>query len=126
MGYKEIKMHEAVNLAVADVNVQTYMLIPVTAQTTIADLSEAKGFVMETFETEVAPVAEEKPEKPERPKATRRSEIDHGKIVALYNAGWPTTKIADEVGCSIQTVINHLKEEGIYKAKGERNNGAED
>lgn len=41
--------------------------------------------------------------------------VDHGKICALYKAGWACTKIADEMRCTTQTVINHLKKEGIYK-----------
>ena len=61
---------------------------------------------------ELTPVEDEtmpetKPKKPES--------IDHGKICALYKAGWACTKIADEMRCTTQTVINHLKKEGIYK-----------
>ena len=34
--------------------------------------------------------------------------IDNGKIKALRDAGWSYEKIADEVGCSPQTVANRL------------------
>ena len=45
-----------------------------------------------------------------------RSRIDHGKIIALYTATPPRSIswIADDLGCSKQTVINHLKKEGLY------------
>lgn len=39
--------------------------------------------------------------------------IDHAKIIALWNTGtWSVAKIADEMGCSEQTVRNHLEKEG--------------
>lgn len=61
----------------------------------------------ELISAEDETVPETKPKKPES--------IDHGKICALYKAGWACTKIADEMRCTTQTVINHLKKEGIYK-----------
>ena len=65
-------------------------------------------------EPEEEPVKEEPIR--EEPTETRKR-IDHDKIVALYKANPPRTVtwIADDIGCSIQTVINHLKKEGIYK-----------
>ena len=39
------------------------------------------------------------------------TKIDHGKIVALHEAGWSTAKIADEIGTTTVTVRNHLKKE---------------
>lgn len=51
------------------------------------------------------------------PKKTRKTAIDHGKIMALHKGRWPVAKIADEMGCSEQTVRNHIameeKEDGI-------------
>ena len=51
-----------------------------------------------------------------KPPQTKKK-IDHGRIVALYTADPPRSLkwIADDVGCSVQTVINHLTREGIYK-----------
>lgn len=48
-----------------------------------------------------------------------KSKIDHGRIVALYTARPPRSVswIADDLGCAAQTVINHLKAEGIYRGK---------
>lgn len=42
-----------------------------------------------------------------------RKPVDNGKILALHDAGWPTKKIADEVGVSEQTVKNHIKKEAV-------------
>lgn len=38
----------------------------------------------------------------------RRKALDDGKIRALRKAGWTLEKIADEMGCSPQTVKNRL------------------
>lgn len=48
--------------------------------------------------------------------------IDHGRIVALYTANPPRSVawIADDMGISPQTVINHLTKEGVYKKRGEK------
>lgn len=47
------------------------------------------------------------------PKKEKKEPVDHGRIVALYNAGRSMEWIADDVGCSAQTVANHLKKEGL-------------
>lgn len=47
--------------------------------------------------------------KPEEPK-DKRKKLDDGKMLALRKAGWTYEKIADEMGCSTQTVINHIKD----------------
>ena len=41
---------------------------------------------------------------------------DHGRIVALYTANPPRSIkwIADDMGITQQTVINHLKKDGLY------------
>ena len=62
------------------------------------------------------PKPELKPEpKKEEPKKKPNSKIDHGKIVACYKGGRTPAWIADDMKISPQTVINHLKQEGIYK-----------
>lgn len=66
-------------------------------------------------------IPEAKTEQPETPEKKKKPErwIDHGRIVALYTANPPRSVpwIADDMGISKQTVINHLKHEGIYNAK---------
>lgn len=58
-----------------------------------------------------------KKKKAKNPVAPRSNAVDHGKIVACYRAGRSVSWIADEVGCSYPTVVNHLEKEGIYKAR---------
>lgn len=54
----------------------------------------------------------QKTEKPEAPKKRGPKPgpkpLDGGKLVALYNAGWPVSEIADEMQVPEQTVRNHL------------------
>lgn len=56
------------------------------------------------------------------------TKVDHGRIVALYTAKPPRSIewIADDCKCSKQTVINHLKQEGIYKTLKERREGKQE
>ena len=53
---------------------------------------------------------DETPQEPESAPQTS-GKIDHGKIIALYKAGWSVAKIADEMGCTAQTVRNHIRQE---------------
>ena len=69
-------------------------------------------------------IPEAKAAQPETPEKKKKPErwIDHGRIVALYTANPPRSVswIADDMGISKQTVINHLTKEGIYKARGDK------
>ena len=38
-----------------------------------------------------------------------KKNIDTGKVMALRRAGWPITKIADEMGVSVATICYHVK-----------------
>ncbi len=100
---KELDMKSAVDRAWNGDNI--YLLIKLDDQTTVRDLACAGGFCSRT----------------EEEKATRSNvkRIDHGRIVALDTAEPPRSPqwIADDLGISAQTVINHLKKEGIYKDK---------
>ena len=82
------------------------MIVPVSKDTTIEELMQAKGFALAEIHQDPEPKPEPKP-KQDKPKKT----IDHGKIIALHKAGWSASKIAPEVGCSLQTVINHINAE---------------
>ena len=67
--------------------------------------------------------AAEKQQAPEKKKAAALArQVDHGRIVALYTANPPRSIkwIADDCKCSEQTVINHLKKEGLYKTLQEQ------
>lgn len=66
--------------------------------------------------------AAEKQQAEKTVKATSKRKVDHGRIVALYTAKPPRSIewIADDCKCSQQTVINHLKKEGLYKTLQEQ------
>lgn len=55
--------------------------------------------------------AEQKPEKTSASK--KKKQLDTGKIKALREGGWTLAGIAREMGCSQQTVANHLKKMGM-------------
>ena len=62
---------------------------------------------------------EPEPEPVQEPEPKEKKKVDHDRIVALYRANPPRSVawIADDVGCSTQTVINHLTKEGIYEGR---------
>lgn len=91
---------------------QAYMIIPVTGLTTIEELRVAQGFLIEDGADPGEPPEPE--EKPKR-KPPARKTVDAGKICALYKAGWSVKTIVDEIKCSEATVINKLKDAGIYR-----------
>jgi len=93
---------------------QAYMIIPVTGLTTIEELRIAQGFLIEDGADPEEPPEPEPEEKPKR-KPPARKTVDAGKICALYKAGWSVKNIADEISCSEATVINKLKDAGIYR-----------
>lgn len=82
------------------------------------DLAKAKVYLEWAV---TAPAENKKPEpKTEQPKPKEEPKkktkiIDHGKIVACYKGGRSPQWIADDMGISWQTVVNHLEKEGIYK-----------
>ena len=43
-------------------------------------------------------------------KPKKKRKVDTGKVMSLYDAKWPISKIADEMKCSEQTVRNIVKE----------------
>lgn len=57
-------------------------------------------------------------EEPEA-KMTKLIRLDTGKLYALADAGWKPLKIADELGCSEQTVRNYLNKRKERKACGQ-------
>lgn len=63
---------------------------------------EIPGSTRKTDPPKEAPAKDEK--------ATgKRKTLDDAKMLALRKAGWSYEKIADEMGCSAQTVVNHIK-----------------
>lgn len=98
-------------------NSTIYMITKINSSTTLGELVGADGYMTVTPREPAQPVdpkPEAKPEPEKKAEAKKAApKIDHGKIMALHKAGWTATKIADEVGCSVQTVINHVnRDEG--------------
>ena len=127
MKLKEITMHDAVAEAAMGAN-DTYIMIRMTSDTPVELLALADGFLISKQEEETAPapvpaqVEEIQPagefthedQWTEEDKPTqKKGKYDVGKICALRRASWSVAKIADEIGCSEQTVRNILKREGM-------------
>lgn len=107
-------MYKTINaadiLAIANRGETIYMVIPVEGSTTVDELNKAEAFVR--VEPEGAKVENTviqlKPETPEQPTFPRKK-VDTGKLKALYRAGWTPARIADELGCTAQTVRDYMK-----------------
>lgn len=106
---KAITLNEAVMGAGNPLN-EVYMMVRLYDDTTVEELSSAEGFY----------VKDDEPETEQSKKTEKRGGVmkpaDHGAIVALYTANPPRSVkwIADDLGITPQTVINHLKKEGLY------------
>ena len=93
-------------LELAAMNNEVYMAVGLNEETPVGE------FMMADFYFAPEPEKQEPKEEPKKEtKATKK--LDHGKICALRKAGWPVSKIADEMGCSGPTVLYHLDKEGI-------------
>ena len=116
---KQIPLEEVVNAVNEDLpddgSGKVYMLVKVDKLMTIQDLWGASLFVIDVEDMEPEPEPEPQPKKTKAKKNTEpaKPKLDHGKICALFKAGWPPVKIADEMGCSPSTVTYHLQKEGL-------------
>jgi len=110
-------------------NREIYTLQQVDSSITVMELIQRDDLVMfedTPQEPKLEPQSDEKEEeadpdmqkvplkKPGRkagvPKQTK-PEADHGKIIALWKAGWPVKKIAGEMYLSEATIYNHINRE---------------
>lgn len=109
MRLQNISMEEAICQA-ANPECVVYMVQRVYGDTTVDELTSAEGFYIHAEE-------EEEP-KEEKSRGGITKPADHGRIIALYTANPPRTIkwIADDMGITQQTVINHLKKEGLYES----------
>ena len=93
---------------------RAFILTEMDEDTPVSILADADAFaVVENPDPEEKPPAPKPAVKPaaEKPKPKAAPKVDHGRILALYKAGWTIPRIADDVGCSQQTVYNHIKTE---------------
>ena len=103
---KSITMGEAILMA-GNPEAEVYMMVRVYGDTTVDELGFAEGFFVPE---------KEEPKKEEKTRGGIMKAADHGRIVALYTANPPRSIkwIADDMGITQQTVINHLKKDGLY------------
>lgn len=91
-----------VNLATALQNAgeqEIYILSSLSEQTTLAELKKAAAFVIPIEETEQIPEPVEE---------TAKKKIDHDEIIRMAQEGCTPREIAEKIGCSEQTVRNHI------------------
>lgn len=86
------------------------------------DRALAQGCIVILEGAERAPEpapSKDKPKAEAKPKAAprKRKPFDTGKMKALLDGGWPVAKIADEMGCSVATIYDHMKKEGLAVGK---------
>ena len=82
-----------------------YMLTKVTGTLTLDEIRNAEGFAVEIPEEDLEAAAlAEQTEEPAR----RKNSVDHDRIMELAAAGCPPKEIAEQIGCSEQTVRNHI------------------
>lgn len=119
-----IKINIEQALLKAAKNEEVYMAVCLSEETPVGEFMmadfyfapEPKKINREIAETIKEVIENAKPEPKEEPKKEAKKatkKLDHGKICALRKAGWPVSKIADEMGCSGPTVRYHLDKEGI-------------
>ena len=127
MNLKVIPLREAVEACVEDEPV--YMIVKMETDLSVMDLHGATAYAIdvdeskdEQFQKILDSVDERKPMPSKSVKKKSKTsdgtkpagkKLDHGKICALFKAGWPPVKIADEMGCSPSTVTYHLQKEGL-------------
>ena len=84
-----------------------YITTKVTGDLTLDEIRKADGVVVEIDDNAPYPVQFDTPEEPAR----RKSSVDHDRIMELAAAGYPPKEIAEQIGCSEQTVRNHIARE---------------
>lgn len=80
-----------------------YMLTKVTGTLTLDEIRNAEGFAVEIPEEDLEAAAlAEQTEEPAKKK------IDHDEIIRMAQEGCTPREIAEKIGCSEQTVRNHI------------------
>ena len=99
MKFEKVTMASALEMAG---NREIYILTKLSDQTTLADFKKAAAYVVQIEEDEQIPEIETAPEEPAKKK------IDHDEIIRMAQEGYPPREIAEKIGCSDQTVRNHI------------------
>ena len=83
-------------------NREIYILTELSDQTTLAEFKKAKAYVVQVEEDEQIQEPKAVPEEPAKKK------IDHDEIIRMAQEGCTPREIAEKIGCSEQTVRNHI------------------
>ena len=87
------------------------MIIKFNGYDIIASIDEVRALLTDAAPEKVIVQAPEKSvEKPVK-KATRKRELDMGKVKDLRNSGWSIQDIASDMKVSAATITNRLREE---------------
>lgn len=78
---------------------EIYILTELSDQTTLADFKKAAAYVVRIEDDEQIPEPAEEPAK---------KKIDHDEIIRMAQEGCTPREIAEQIGCSEQTVRNHI------------------
>lgn len=81
---------------------EIYILTELSDQTTLADFKKAAAYVVRIEDDEQTPEIEAASEEPAKKK------IDHDEIIRMAQEGCTPREIAEKIGCSEQTVRNHI------------------
>lgn len=99
MRFEKVTLASALEMAG---NREIYILTELSDQTTLADFKKAAAYVVQIEEDEQIPEIEAAPEEPAKKK------IDHDEIIRMAQEGYTPREIAEKIGCSEQTVRNHI------------------
>lgn len=82
---------------------------PREPKTTEEGLERLKKELESLTEEMAAPEDGKQKSRAKKKKQPKTVKIDHGKIMALHDAGWSIARISDELCCSMIDVSNHIK-----------------
>ena len=100
MRFEKVTLASALEMAG---NREIYILTELSDQTTLADFKKAAAYVVRIDDDEQIQEPEAVPEEP-----TRKPKIDHDEVIKLAQEGYPPKEIAQLLGCSEQSVRNHI------------------
>lgn len=85
---------------------EIYILTELSGDTTLNDFKRAAAYVVRIDDDDEI-IPETVPEPAEEP-VRRKNSVDHDEIIRMAQEGCPPREIAEKLGCSDQTVRNHI------------------
>lgn len=96
MRFEKITLASALEMAGEK---EIYILTELSDQTTLADFKKAAAYVVRIEDDEQIPETVEE---------TAKKKFDHDEIIRMAQEGCTPKEIAEKIGCSEQTVRNHI------------------